>query len=277
MSADLHIHTTFSDGTATPEEVIGLAKKADLKTIAITDHDVVDGIEIAISFGRDAGIEVIPGVEFTTENGSTEIHILGYFIDYRDRSFLEILKKIQQNRVSRIYKIVEKLKGLGVNVSAEDILGLSSHGSVGRPHVARILIKAGYVKSFREAFDKYLNFGGPAYVSHYKLSPEEAIKLILKVGGIPVYAHPAVSRSDELIPDLLAAGLMGIEVYYTGHSDMEEKHYLGLAKKYNLLVTGGSDFHGLHTGREVELGALVLADKYVDELRKAASKIQRKA
>ncbi|MCX5726513.1 MAG: hypothetical protein NT030_04965 [Candidatus Saganbacteria bacterium] len=133
------------------------------------------------------------------------------------------------------------------------------------------------MKSFREAFDRYLNYGGPANVPHYKLSPEEAVKLILKVGGIPVYAHPAVSRSDEIIPDLLAAGLMGIEVYCTGHSEIEQKHYLGLAKKYNLLVTGGSDYHGLSTGREIELGDLILPDKYVDELKKAASKIQREA
>ena len=272
MPADLHIHTIFSDGTATPEEVVKLAKDAGLKTIAITDHDVVDGIDRAVAAGKSIGVEVIPGVEFTTEVPRAEIHILGYFVDYKDKSFREILKKIQEDRSTRIYKIVEKLKKVGVTVSAEEILDLASEGSVGRPHVARILVKHGFVKNFREAFEKYLSYGAPAYVPHYKLSPAEAVGLVLKVGGIPVYAHPAVSNCDEIIPDLLAAGLMGIEVYYTGHSKMDEKHYLGLAKKYNLLITGGSDFHGLGTAREVELGEITISDKLVKKLKDAKGK-----
>lgn len=272
MSADLHIHTTFSDGTATPEEVVKLAKDAGLKTIAITDHDVVDGIDRAIAAGKSVGVEVIPGVEFTTEVPRAEIHILGYFVDYKDKSFQEILKKIQDDRSTRIYKIVEKLKKVGVTVSAEEILDLASEGSAGRPHVARILIKHGLVKNFREAFGRYLKYGAPAYVPHYKLSPTEAVRLVLKVGGIPVYAHPAVSACDEIIPDLLAAGLMGIEVYYTGHSKMDEKHYFGLARKYNLLITGGSDFHGLETAREVELGEITISDKLVEKLKDAKGK-----
>jgi len=268
MPADLHIHTTFSDGTFSSEEIVRLAKKAGLKTISITDHDTVDGIEPGIKEGEKLGVEVIPGIEFTTEVPEAEIHILGYYIDYKLPQLKEILKKIQEDRISRIYKIVEKLDKLGVRLNSQRVFEIAGHGSAGRPHVARALIEAGHVRSIRQAFDKYLNYGAPAYVAHFRLTPEEAIKLILEAKGIPVLAHPAVSNFDSIIPDLLAAGLKGIEVYYSGHSREDKKHYLGLARKYNLLVTGGSDFHGLANYREVELGETTIPDELVDELAK---------
>ncbi len=272
MPADLHIHTTFSDGTHTPEEIVELAKKAGLKTIAVTDHDVVEGIARAVVKGKELGVEVIPGIEFTTEALDTEIHILGYFIDYRNPELVEAITKIQKDREKRIFKICEKLKKLGVNLDPEKVFEIAGHRAAGRPHVARALVKEGFIKDFKEAFTKYIDFHGPAYVSHYKLAPQEAVKLVIAAGGIPVYAHPAVSNCDQIIPDLMVAGLKGIEAYYIGHNQQVTQHYVNLAKKYGLLVTGGSDYHGFKSGREVGLGDLTISDDLVDKLRTARGK-----
>lgn len=183
MPADLHIHSNFSDGVDSPEEIVRLAAAAGLTAISLTDHDGIDGIERAEEEGRRAKVEVIPGIEFTTENPRAEIHILGYFIDYKDPELLSVLEKIQADRVKRIYKIVKKLKALKVDIEPEDVFSISGKKSPGRPHVARALIGRGAVSSFKEAFNRYLDFRAPAYVPHYKLSPEEAVRLIVKVGG----------------------------------------------------------------------------------------------
>jgi len=272
MSADLHVHTYLSDGTQSPEEVVELAKNGGLKTIAITDHDVVAGIDRAQKKGKEVGLEVIPGIELTAEALDTEIHILGYFIDHRNYNLVETIGKIQKGREERIFKICEKLNGLGVNLNPEKIFEVAGHRAAGRPHVARALVDEGYVSNFKEAFNKYIDFHGPAYVSHYKLSPEEAIKLVVRAGGIPVFAHPAVSNCDQIIPDLMAVGLGGIEVYYGGHDQRQTKHYLGLARKFGLLMTGGSDYHGFRSGREVELGDIAIPDELVDKLRSKVGK-----
>ncbi|KAF0134669.1 MAG: PHP domain-containing protein [Candidatus Saganbacteria bacterium] len=268
MPADLHIHSNFSDGIDTPEEIVGLAKKAGLNTIALTDHDVVDGIERAQKAGEIAGIiEVIPGIEFTCEMPNAEVHILGYFIDYKNSKLKTVLKTIQDDRVKRIGRICEKLNGLGINLKPEEVLAISGSGVPGRPHVARALIKKGIVSNFKEAFIRFLDNKAPAFVGHYRLTPVEAIKLIIEIGGIAVFAHPAVSNCDDLIPDFIKDGLRGIEVYYGGHNYLQTKKYLALAKKYGLLVTGGSDFHGTNSGREVKLGDTYLKDEYLKELK----------
>ncbi len=267
MPADLHVHTNCSDGTQSPEEVVGLAAKAGLKSIAITDHDVVAGIDAAMKKGLEVGVEVIPGIEFTTEAQDTEIHILGYFIDHRSPELLEKIARIQQGRKERIFQICEKMHGLGIELKPERVFEIAGHEAAGRPNVARALIEAGHVKDFREAFNRYLEYKGPAYVSHYKLSPEEAVKLVLAANGLPVYAHPAVSKCDQIIPDLILAGLVGIEAYYIGHNQGTTKHYLALAMKLGLLVTGGSDYHGTISGREVSLGDISISDELVDKLR----------
>lgn len=263
----MHVHSNLSDGTHSPEEVVDLAQEAGLKTIALTDHDNIDGIDRAMDEGRRTNVEVIAGIEFTCEVPKAEIHILGYFIDQRNPELTSVLNVIQEDRVRRIYKITEKLKSLGVELKPEEVLALSGKKAPGRPHVARALIKRGAVGSFKEAFRRYLDFRAPAYVSHYKLSPAEAIKLIRQVKGVAVFAHPAVSNCDEIIPELIGEGLRGLEVYYTGHSPQQTKHYLSLARKYGLLITGGSDFHGLDSGREVKLGALTIPDELVEKLR----------
>ncbi len=272
MPADLHIHSNFSDGLLSPEEIVRKARDSGLSAISITDHDIVDGIDSAIAEGEKLGIKVIPGIEFTTDLPDTEIHILGYFIDYKAKWLKELLLKIREDRVNRIYKTADKLKALGIDIAAKDVLALAEKGSVGRPHVARILVEKGAVKSVQEAFNKYLNCGAPAYVPHFRLTPVEAVKTIVKAGGIAVYAHPAVSDKDDMIPELVAAGLGGIEVYYGKHSDAQVKHYRSLAKKYGLLMTGGSDFHGLGTMRDVSLGVARLPDDCISKLEEHLKK-----
>jgi 3',5'-nucleoside bisphosphate phosphatase len=264
MPADLHVHTNFSDGIYSPEEIVKKAKKADLSAVAITDHDCVDGIDPALAEGKKLGVKVIPGIEFTTDLPDTEVHILGYYIDHHAPWLLELLKKIRDARVDRIYKIVEKLKSMGLKIEPEDVLKLSDKGSVGRPHVARAMVNKGIVRNIQEAFNRYLDCNSPAYVPHYNLSPYEAVEVIKQAGGIPVYAHPGISSKDDIIPELVAKGMKGIEVYYSKHSDLQVKHYLALTKQYDLLATGGSDFHG-SLFREGNLGEVTLAD---EEFRK---------
>ncbi|MFC1559611.1 PHP domain-containing protein [Candidatus Margulisiibacteriota bacterium] len=271
MPADLHIHTNFSDGLLSPEEVVREAKKAGLTVIAISDHDTVDGVEPAIAEAKKiGGIEVIPAVEFSTDVPGTEIHILGYFIDHRSDEFRELLKKIQEDRTNRVHKIVNKLKKVKVDLDLDRVLELAGEGSAGRPHVARALIEAGYVKTIGEAFMKYLGVNGPAYIPHFKLTPVQVIETINKNGGVPVLGHPAVSRKDDMIKDFVSAGLKGIEIYYGKHSDADIKRYLEIAKKFGLLATGGSDFHGEGMMRYVYLGVVKLPDEYVEALKKAA-------
>lgn len=268
MPADLHVHTYLSDGTDTPEEIVGKAAQVGLKTVAITDHDTLAGNARAISQGRVMGIEVIPGLEFTTEvPAETEIHILGYWLDGQEAELNEAIERIQQGRTDRLFKICEKLAALGLPLAPERVLAIAGHRVVGRPHVARALVEKKYVGSLKEAFDRYLGFHGPAYVAHYKLSPAEAVRLITTAGGLPVYAHPAVSNYDQIIPELMAAGLVGLECYYIGHNQNQTNRYLELAQKYGLLVTGGSDYHGSLSGREVELGTVTIKDELMDKLR----------
>ncbi|HTY12870.1 MAG TPA: PHP domain-containing protein [Candidatus Omnitrophota bacterium] len=267
MPADLHVHSTFSDGTDTPEEIVELAAKIKLKTLALTDHDTVDGIEPAQKKGAELGVEVIPGIEFTCEIPRTEVHILGYFFDHKSPELLPVLSKIQNSRVERIHRIVEKLNKLGVPIKSEDVLAISGKKSPGRPHVARALVKMGAVSGFKEAFDRYLEYKGPAYVSHYKLSPTEAIKLINKAGGMAALAHPAITNRDNIIPGLVADGLRGIEAYYPGYQDKFTEHYVTLARKYGLLTTGGTDYHGRDAGREATLGDVTVTDELVEKMR----------
>ncbi|MBU1867055.1 MAG: PHP domain-containing protein [Candidatus Margulisbacteria bacterium] len=267
MPADLHIHTNQSDGTFSPEETVKMAAAAGLKTISLTDHDNVDGLEEAQRVAALSGIELIPGIEMTTETAQAEVHILGYYLDHKNPELLEVLTRIQASRVERIYTIVEKLKSLGVEIEATEVFALSGEKSPGRPHVARALIKKGIVLNFREAFKRFLDFRAPAYVPHFKLTPNEAIKLIKGSGGIAVFAHQAISKADDLIPEMINSGLRGIEAYYLGHYADQVDYYVRLGKKNGLLLTGGSDFHGEDSGRESKLGDFSIPDELVDKLR----------
>ncbi|MBU0687185.1 MAG: PHP domain-containing protein [Candidatus Margulisbacteria bacterium] len=280
MAADLHIHTTCSDGTYTPEQIIKVAKKVGLKTVAITDHDTTAGLAEALTASAKMGVTVIPGIEFTSETSELEVHILAYFMDYNNPELLAILEKLRNARKDRIYKITDKLKDLGVRIKAREVIREARGGCPGRPHVARVLIKEGFCKNFREAFSKYLAFGGPAYVGHYKLTPQDTVKIIRQAKGIPALAHPGgfarnkqEEQIDKLIPELVEAGLLGIEALYPTHTQKQTEHFLQLTKQYNLLATGGSDFHGDSGVREVIFGEFTLADSYVDALTQKAKEL----
>lgn len=246
---DLHVHTTASDGTMTPRELVNHAAASGLRTVAITDHDTVEGLAEAITSGADAKIEVVPGVEISVDF-SGEMHILGYFIDYKNQAMNEALQKLRQYRDQRNPRIIEKLKALGFDITMEEVAGVSGGTVIGRPHFAAIMVKKGYVKDAVEAFELYLGAGKKAYVKKDRLSPEEGIALINDSGGVAVLAHPkyvklkAGNDLDNVIKELIGCGLKGIEAYYTEHTPEETNKYLDLARRYSLIVTGGTDFHG---------------------------------
>jgi predicted metal-dependent phosphoesterase TrpH len=256
---DLHVHSTASDGTFRPAEVVRLAKDAGLEAVALTDHDTTDGLAEAVAAGQELGVEVIPGVEISAQFTDDTMHILGYFIDIKSGKLAERLAVLKQARKERNPKIVAKLNALGVAVTMEQVERLSGGGQVGRPHIARALMESGYVKSMQQAFDIYLKNGGKAYVEKYRFPPAEAMDMIREAGGVPVLAHPftlglgSAQALKDLLRDLKALGLAGVEIFYADHTPEQEALYLRLAQELGLLVTGGSDFHGLNKP-EIGLG-----------------------
>ncbi len=265
--ADLHTHTHFSDGTFSPQEVIALAKKEGLSCISITDHDSIDAY-LSFPFPEE-DIELIPGLELTADLNNIEVHILGYLVDYQELWFQEKLKEIRQGRVSRLEEMCAKLSGLGMPISADEVLGFAGNAAVGRLHLARMMVKKGLVVSAQEAFNRFIGDGKSAYVSRFRLKPEEAIALIRKAGGVPVLAHPYSLANQELIPGLVRAGLMGLEAIYPEHTNSQVKRYKKLADEYGLLVTGGSDCHG-QAKPEVKMGMIKLPYEYVEKIKEAA-------
>jgi predicted metal-dependent phosphoesterase TrpH len=255
---DLHLHTTHSDGSCTPSEVIGLAHQAGVTALAITDHDIMTGVAEAITAGNGYGIEVIPGVEISSVIGQSELHILGYFLDWQDPALNERFTSLRASRHRRNPQIIERLQALGIDISYEEVRALAGSDSVGRPHIARALMDKRVVSSAKDAFDRFLADGKPAYVPRELPSPAEAIQWIKTAGGLAVLAHPTwvklAGRSlIELVRDLKSAGLDGIEVYYSTHAARQTREYLSLAQQLGLLVTGGSDFHGL-TKPDIDVG-----------------------
>jgi predicted metal-dependent phosphoesterase TrpH len=246
---DLHIHTTASDGTLTPSQVVQLAKKRRLKAIAITDHDTVDGVKEAVEEGQKLSLEVIPGVEISANARAGNVHLLGYFVETERGTLKEKLARLKQARSERNPRIVDKLNNLGISITYQEVVAASGGGQVGRPHFAQVLVDKGYVHSLNEAFDRYLAQGAPAYVDKYRFDVEAAIETVLKAGGIPVLAHPftlncRLEDLETLIAELVQAGLKGIEVFYPDHTLEQTAQYQRLAKSFGLVITGGSDFHG---------------------------------
>lgn len=243
---DLHVHTTASDGTLSPEEVLRRAARVGLKGIAITDHDTVGGLKPAREFllSNPLPLELIPGIELNTEVGSSEVHILGYFIDDSNQALLTRLNHIRESRRERAMKMVEKLANLGFDISYERVDSLAGGDLIGRPHIARALIEKGYVSSIKEAFQRYIGQGRPAYVQRYKFLPEEAVELIRAAGGLSFLAHPGLIAEPKWIGRVIAYGINGLEVYYPEHHPDQMRSYLDLVREHGLLVCGGSDFHG---------------------------------
>ena len=243
-NSDLHVHTNYSDGTMSPEAVVDEAIRLGISTISITDHDTVEGVVAACQYGQGKNLNIIPGLELSSYLSPLEVHILGYFIDIHNVSLQKILKVAHEDRLKRIYAIAEKLRGLHVDIDPQEILTLAGKGSPGRMHVAEVIWKHGYCNTILESFSKYIGDHGPAYVPKKTLTPQQAIELIREAGGVAVLAHPGLTQRDHVIEDLVKYGLQGIEVYYPSHTPQTVKKYLTLAKKYDLAVTGGSDFHG---------------------------------
>ena len=268
MKADLHLHTTASDGKLSPEEMVRLAVKERLDVIAITDHDTIDGVSPAISEAKDySSLSVIAGVELSTDVPLGEIHMLGYFLDYHDVTLGNRLNKLRASREQRALKMVNKLSDLGMKIDLKRVKELAQGGSVGRPHIAQVLLESGYVSTFKEAFDKYIGRNGPAYAEREKMTPADSVKMIKNAGGLPVLAHPAnIEDVETLIPELKNEGLMGIEVFYTKYTTEIISRLLTLASRFKLVATGGTDYHHFQDGVEDLIGTVSIPPDSVKQL-----------
>ena len=280
MKIDLHIHTTYSDGAFSPEQVVDTALDCDLDVIALTDHDNILSHKIALDYVKNQGLklEIIPGVEINTIYKGYEVHILGYFMDVNNNEFQELLKTQQQARINQTTQIVELLnKKAGIRVKYEDIKSLVAQGgSIGRPHIARAIVSAGGVANVMEAYSKYINDSSAVYVTRKTVSPHDAVEIINEACGIPVFAHPIdVDISEKLTKELVSYGLRGIEAYHRKHSPAVVEYFSSLAEKYGLIITGGSDFHA----PSVNHGAILMGKNFVpewvyDELIKEKKRIE---
>lgn len=274
MAVDLHVHTNASDGVEKPEEVVAQAWQRGLEAIAITDHDTLDGITPAMEAAWSIGIEVIPGVEISTEYEGMDTHLLGYFIQLDNEKLLSELAFFRKARFERIVKMVNKLRETGIPIALEQVLAVSGEASIGRPHVAQVLVELGIVNSEAEAFERYIGKGAVAYVPRFKFDPKFSVKLIRLSGGVPVLAHPGVGDSWKMIPALLEEGLQGMEVYYPEHNQEMIDYFLKLCQQHSLLATGGSDYHGRGDEKRCVLGASAVSYKVVEELKELALSIR---
>lgn len=277
---DFHLHTTHSDGSCRPTEVIELAAKAGVTALAITDHDITTGIPEATAAGEDRGIEIIPGIEISSLLGGSELHMLGYFLDYQDVRLNERLTGLRESRHRRNPQIIARLQAAGIDITYDEVRALAGTDSVGRPHIARVLMDKGVVSSAKEAFDQWLADGRPAYVPRELPTPAEAIRWIKEAKGLAVLAHPTWVKTTEgtlteLVRTLKADGLDGVEVHYSTHTPRQTRDYLALAQQQGLLVTGGSDFHGL-TKPDIEVGigkgSLHVPDSLLDKMKTAVAR-----
>ncbi len=281
---DLHCHTTASDGTLTPAELVSLAARRGLRTIAVTDHDTTAGLDEALQAAQDFLIEVVPGIEINTDVPEDEVHILGYYIDWHDERLQRMLTRLREGRRGRAERMVRKLADLGAPISLDRVLEIAGQAAVARPHIAQALVEAGHVADTREAFERYIGRSGPAYAERPKFTPVEAVRLIRSVGGVPVYAHPVIAGFAEpisepldpeaMLPELCAAGLMGLEAYYAGYPGHVVDELVGLARKYRLFVTGGSDYHGPGRGH-AELGEVNVPRSCLRALKRAHQQVTK--
>ncbi len=265
---DLHLHSTASDGQFSPSELVMMALERNLLTIAITDHDTTAGIDEALEAARGTGLEVIPGVEISCDVPHEEVHLLGYYLDHHHPALQGKLRAMRDARLRRAKGMLAKLAALGFPLPWEMVAELAGGGSVGRPHIAQAMVKMGYVASAGEAFDLYIGRDGPAYVERYKLSPLEAVSLIKQAQGLPVLAHPL--KVIHFLPDLVEGGLIGLEVYYNGYSAEDIRELADLARKFDLIPTGGSDFHGPDVLDTVDMGGVRVPMESVERLRALA-------
>lgn len=273
---DLHIHTTASDGFLSPAEIVQLALDQGLTAIALTDHDTVAGFAEALTAASGTGLEVIPGVEISSDWPVGDFHILGLYVDPWDGPFNECLQSMQAARLQRARKMLERLATLGMPLEWDEVIRFCrGNCTIGRLHIAHAMVQRGYVPDVPQAFQRYLGRNGPAYVPRWRMTPAEVIGLVRRAGGVAVLAHPAASGVVEHIPTLASLGLQGVEVYYPNHSPEDVNGLLQMARQYRLLVTGGSDFHGFEAGAGALLGSVDVPLRLLRPLRQAAGSARR--
>jgi len=253
---DLHIHSTASDGKLSPADVVRKSAERGLTIIALTDHDTVDGIAPALATAKAfPQLRVIPGIEISTDVPDGEVHVLGYFVDYTNLKLKATLERMHHSRRKRAQGMVIKLGKLGIHIEWQRVQEIAGSGSIGRPHIAQAMLEKGYITSMKEAFTKYISRDGPAYVEREKMTPQEAVELLLRTNGLPVLAHPFTLNDPEtMVIKLKAAGLVGIETYYDSYTAEEISKLVSLADRYGLIATGGSDYHGLDNSTETMIG-----------------------
>lgn len=267
LKADLHLHTNYSDGFYSPIEIVEKAYNVGLSIISITDHDSIDGLKEAIIYGKEKGIEVIPGLELSTDIEDKEIHLLAYFIDYENDELIKYLKFFREERLYRAKRIIQKLRNLGLNITIDDVLDRAKKSAIGRPHIAYTLVDLGLVSNYTEAFEKYIGYNGPAYEKKIHISPHSALKLINEVRGLSFIAHPGFMK-DTILLSIIKAGIDGIEVYHPSHNENQVKFYKGIVNQYCLLEVGGSDFHGGKKNDDDNLGKYFISQNHIDAMRK---------
>jgi len=271
---DLHLHTLASDGRLTPTELIQLVAKQGLETISITDHDSTEGLAEAYEAAKGfPNLRIIPGIEMSADIPGDEVHVLGYFLEYEDPDFQAKLLEFRRGRIERAQMMVEKLDALGVHITWERVQHFAGDGTVGRPHIALAMVEAGYCKEPKDAFDEYLGRNGLAYAERPKMTPTEGVEMIKKVGGVPVLAHPTYMNDMEAgISSLKQVGLLGMEVYYAKYDDDTVRNLARLAREYDLIPCGGSDYHGLGNSGEPLPGTLGPPEETIHLLEEAARK-----
>lgn len=269
--ADLHIHTTASDGALSPTQIVRNAADAGLAAIAITDHDNVDGIDEALAAGREMGVEIIPGVEISAIHGNNvEVHMLGYYMDHHQDAFVSRLRFLCEARTLRGRQIVEQLNRAGVPISFDRVMEIAGEGAVGRPHIAKALCELGVASGLDSAFGKYLVEGTPGYVPRYKISPSDAVSLIIAAGGVPCGAHVAKLNREDLLIELKNEGMRAIEVKHPDHGPAGVKYYQKFAAKHDLIATGGSDAHCHVGGKSPGVGGVTVSYEVVELIKRAA-------
>lgn len=260
MIIDLHLHTNCSDGSYTPSQVVDIAVKSRLDGIAITDHDSIEGIEAAINRSKlYDNFYIIPGIEFSCIHLDEEVHLLGYFFDYNSPKVIAFTRNLREARVARGIKIIEKLNNIGIDISLEDVMKYANENYIGRPHIGKALVDKNYVNTIDEAFAKYLDRGKPGYAERYRLQINEVIKLIHSENGFVSLAHPGLINNKEILNYCIDVGIDGIEVIHPKHSNRDVLELKSIAKKFNLIETGGSDWHG-----KMKTGDCVLGKYYIN-------------
>ena len=268
--ADLHVHTTASDGTLTPEQTVREADRLGLAAVGIADHDTIAGVAPALASSVGTGVLVVPAVEINTDYENDEVHLLGYYIDHESSALGAHLERLRQARMERAARIVERLNQLGLNVTLDRVKAIAGKGAIGRPHIARAIVEAGGASTLNGAFGKYLVRGAPAFVERHKLTPFQAVGMIHEARGVAVLAHPGISKHDELIPELVRSDMQGIEVFHSDHSASQTQHYMEIARRCGLVPTGGSDSHGPYNMKTIPIGHVTVVMAVVHQLKALA-------